>query len=62
MKLATLQALLREDSGQDMMEYALMAAMVSQGAVAAMDRFAAAISSAFSLVTSDVASVILPRH
>jgi pilus assembly protein Flp/PilA len=62
MKLAIWQALLRDDSGQDLMEYVLVSAVVSLGAVAAMNSLAVAISSTLSMVTSDVNSLIPRRH
>ncbi len=42
-----LRVLATDDSGQDLIEYALIAAMVGLGAVAAMQSLATAISGAF---------------
>lgn len=44
--------LLRDESGQNMIEYALVAALIALGAVAAMNTFATSLSTAFSKVSS----------
>jgi pilus assembly protein Flp/PilA len=54
MKLYLLERLLRDESGQDLIEYALVAALIALGAVAAMNDLATGISSAFSSVTSSL--------
>jgi pilus assembly protein Flp/PilA len=48
--------LLNENSGQDLIEYALVAALVGLGAVAAMNNLASSIGSSFigSTLTSSV--------
>ena len=46
----SLAALQREDSGQDLIEYALIAALIALGAVAGMSFVASSINSAFSIV------------
>ena len=54
MKLSTLMNLLRDESGQDLIEYALVAALIALGAIAAMNGVATGISNAFSAVGSDL--------
>ncbi len=59
MHLTTLfENLLRDESGQDLIEYALVAALIALGAIAAMNSLAAGISNAFSAVTSDLNSAV----
>ncbi len=58
MKLTFLQNLLREESGQDLIEYALVAALIALGAVAAMNGVATGISTAFNAVSSDLSSAV----
>lgn len=58
MKLSVLHNLLREESGQDLIEYALVAALIALGAIAAMNGVAQGISSAFSAVSSDLSSAV----
>ncbi len=48
----TLSRLYREDSGQDLIEYALIAALIALGAVAGMGFVAKEINSALSLIGS----------
>jgi pilus assembly protein Flp/PilA len=48
--------LVKEDSGQDLIEYALIAALIALGAVAGMKTLATDISSAFSTVGSNLTS------
>jgi len=45
-----LSNVVRDESGQDLIEYALVAAMIGLGAVAAMSRLAEQIISAFNSV------------
>ncbi len=49
-------AFLREESGQDLIEYALIAACVSLGAVASMNNLASSIGTAFSNVNTTLNS------
>jgi pilus assembly protein Flp/PilA len=58
MKLQTLRNLLRDESGQDLIEYALVAAIIGLAAVAAMGTLANNISSAFSVVGNKLSSAI----
>jgi pilus assembly protein Flp/PilA len=48
--------LLREDAGQDLIEYVLVAALISLGAVTAMTTLRTKISDAFSTVASTMTS------
>jgi pilus assembly protein Flp/PilA len=53
-----LHNLLREDSGQDLIEYALVAAVLALATVAGMTTLASNISNAFSVVGSKLSSTI----
>lgn len=50
--------LLRDDSGQDLIEYALVAAIIGLAAVAAMSSLANNMSNAFSVVSSKLSSAV----
>jgi pilus assembly protein Flp/PilA len=50
--------LLREDCGQDLIEYALVAAIIGLAAIAAMSTFASNINNAFSAAGSRLSSAI----
>ena len=50
--------LLRDESGQDLIEYALVAAIIALAAVAAMSTLASNISNAFSAVGSKLSSAV----
>ena len=58
MKLAILHNLLRDESGQDLIEYALVAALIALGAITAMKNIATGISTAFSTISSDLTSSV----
>ena len=58
MNFATFFNLLRDESGQDLIEYALVAALIALGAIAAMNGVAQGISTAFSAVASDITSAV----
>jgi pilus assembly protein Flp/PilA len=58
MKIQTLKSLLRDESGQDLIEYALVAAMIGLAAIAAMSTLANNISNAFSAVGSKLSSSV----
>jgi len=58
MKIQTLSNLLRDESGQDLIEYALVAAIIGLAAVAAMSTLARNISNAFSAVGSKLSSAV----
>lgn len=46
--------LLRDESGQDLIEYALVAALIALGAITAMKGLATGINTAFSTISSDL--------
>jgi pilus assembly protein Flp/PilA len=50
--------LMNDESGQDLIEYALVAALIALGATAAMTTLATTISSAFTTVGSKLSSAI----
>ena len=50
--------LLRDDSGQDLIEYALVAGLIGLGATVAMGNFATTIGSAFDSVGSKLTSAV----
>jgi len=50
--------LLRDESGQDLIEYALVAAILGLAAVAGMSSLASNISNAFSAVGSKLSSAV----
>jgi pilus assembly protein Flp/PilA len=50
--------LLREESGQDLIEYALVAGLLALGAVAAMSGLATKIGTAFNSVGSQLTSAL----
>ncbi len=54
----TLKNLLLDESGQDLIEYALVAALIALGAITAMKALASGISNAFSVVSSDLSSSV----
>jgi pilus assembly protein Flp/PilA len=49
-------ALLREESGQDLIEYALVVSLIALGATASMSSLATSFSTAFSKVGSHLAT------
>ncbi len=49
---------MRDESGQDLIEYALVAALIALGATAAMTALAGSISTAFSSVGSKLNSAV----
>jgi len=54
----TLAALHREDSGQDLIEYALVAALIALAATAGMNSVATALNSAFNKIGSKLGSYV----
>jgi pilus assembly protein Flp/PilA len=56
--LRTLHALHEDQSGQDLIEYALVAALIAFGAVTAMGALANSINSAFSAIGSELQSAL----
>lgn len=51
-----LSTLVQDDSGQDLIEYALVAALIGLGAVASMKSFATTIGNAFTTIGSTLTS------
>jgi pilus assembly protein Flp/PilA len=56
--LRTLKSLHNDESGQDLIEYALVAALIAFGAVSTMGTLAGDINSAFSLIGSKLTSAV----
>lgn len=56
--LNLLRTLHRDESGQDLIEYALVAALIAFGAVAAMTTLAGNINSAFSVIGSKLTAAL----
>jgi pilus assembly protein Flp/PilA len=54
----TLSNLLHDESGQDLIEYALVAAIIALGATAAMTTLAGTISTAFGTVGTKLTSAV----
>lgn len=57
--LANINNLLRDESGQDLIEYALVAALIGLAAVAALNTLSGDISTLFKSVGSTLSSAIL---
>lgn len=53
-----LKNLLRDDSGQDLIEYALVAALIGLGATAAMSGLSTTIGSAFTSIGTRLTSAV----
>ncbi len=58
MNIATLKNLLQDESGQDLIEYALVAALIALGTITAMQGVATGLSTAFSAISSDLSSAV----
>ena len=58
MTVSTLQRLIHDESGQDLIEYALVAALIALGAITAMKGLATGLSTAFSTISSDLSSAV----
>jgi pilus assembly protein Flp/PilA len=56
--LEVLQSLHKDESGQDLIEYALVAALIAFGAVTTMGTLANDINSAFSIIGSKLDSAV----
>jgi pilus assembly protein Flp/PilA len=56
--LRTLQALHNDESGQDLIEYALVAALIAFGATTTMGFLATDINNAFSIIGSKLNSAV----
>lgn len=57
-RIATLRTLLNDDSGQNLIEYALVAGLVGLATVTAMTGLGTKIGNAFSTVGSQLASAV----
>ncbi|HEY0785912.1 MAG TPA: Flp family type IVb pilin [Acidobacteriaceae bacterium] len=55
-KMQMVHAFLRDESGQDLMEYALIAALISLAAVTVMHGLATAIGTAYTSLSSRLAA------
>jgi len=53
-----LAALHRDDSGQDLIEYALIAALIALGSIIGMDTVANEINSAFNIITKKLSNAV----
>jgi pilus assembly protein Flp/PilA len=53
-----LSSFLSDESGQDLIEYALVAALIALGATAAMNTLAGSISTAFSTVGTKLSTAV----
>jgi len=56
--LSTLRSLHSDESGQDLIEYALVAALIALGAITTMKTLASSIASAFSTVGAKITSSV----
>jgi pilus assembly protein Flp/PilA len=54
--LLKLQSLVKREEGQDLVEYALVVALIAFGAVAAMKGLSTEINTAFNVISSDLAT------
>ena len=53
-----LAALHRDDSGQDLIEYALIAALIALGSIIGMDTVANEINSAFNIISKKLSNAV----
>lgn len=60
--LSRMRALISSDSGQDLIEYALLGSLVALGCIASMSHLASGISKAFSDIASDIKRTVERRH
>jgi pilus assembly protein Flp/PilA len=51
-------ALHRDESGQDLIEYALIAALIALGAIIGMDTVANEINSAFNIISAKISNAV----
>jgi pilus assembly protein Flp/PilA len=56
--LFKLQSLLRREDGQELVEYALVVALIAFGAVAAMQVLATEVNTAFNVIRSDLGTAL----
>ncbi len=57
-RMSMLSALIRDESGQDLIEYALVAAIIALGATAAMTSLASSITSAFTKIGTSLTNAV----
>ncbi len=53
-----MEAIHRDESGQDLIEYALIAALIALGAVVGMDTVANEINSAFNIISKKLSNAV----
>ncbi len=58
MNLSLLKHLLHDESGQDLIEYALIAALIALGTITSTKKIATGLSTAFSTISSDLTSAV----
>ena len=56
--IANVSAFIRDESGQDLIEYALVAAIIALGATAAMTSLAGTISSTFTKIGTSLTTAV----
>ena len=56
--VATVQRLLRDETGPDRVEYALMAALIALGAITTMTKLATGLNMAFTAISFDLSSSV----
>jgi pilus assembly protein Flp/PilA len=56
--VAKLSAFIRDESGQDLIEYALVAAIIALGATAAMTNLATTISNTFTKIGTSLTTAV----
>ena len=57
--LLAAQAMLNSDEGQDLVEYALVVALIAFGSIAGLQQLATGINSAFATISSDLNSAMV---
>lgn len=53
-----MQSFLKQEEGQDLVEYALVVALIAFGAVAAMKGLSTEINTAFNVISSDLGTAL----
>jgi len=56
--LLLLQSLVKREEGQDLVEYALVVALIAFGAVAAMKGLSTEINTAFNVISNDLGTAL----
>ncbi len=62
MTVSNIARLLPDEAGQDLIEYALVAALIGLGAIASINTLATGVSNGFSTISSEFNSAIGVRH